>query len=136
MPRTSEERPRRRESEEIEESRNSRRPERKTQGWGAVAKRQADIAERREAAENSVRDFWLKPDETAIIQFLQDEPYCFDAHQVKDRKGNWYIVPCQLNTGRHCVLCSDVAKQTWRAAFKILDHRGSWDKDKKKIQER
>ena len=89
MPRTSEERPRRRRVDEVEDT--SRRTERKTQGWGAVAKRQADIAEKREAAESSVRDFWLKSDETAIIQFLQDEPYCFDAHQVKDKKGNWAI---------------------------------------------
>ena len=70
-------------------------------------------------------------DESARIQFLQDEPYCFDAHQVKDKKGNWVIVPCQLNTGKHCVLCSEGVKQTWRAAFKILDFRGTWDKDKK-----
>lgn len=111
----------------------SSRSERKTQGWGAVAKRQAEVAERREAAENSVRDFWLKPDESAIIQFLQDEPYCFDAHQVKDKKGNWQIVPCQLNNSRHCVLCNEGVKQTWRAAFKIIDYRGSWDKDKKKF---
>lgn len=131
MPRTSEERPsRRRRHEEDEDTRSSRR-ERKSQGWGAVAKRQADIAERKAEMENKVRDFWLKPDESAIIQFLQDEPYCFDAHQVKDKNGNWTIVPCQLNTGRHCVLCSDGVKQTWRAAFKIIDYRGNWDKDKR-----
>lgn len=134
MPRTSEERSsRRRRHDEDEETRSSRR-ERKTQGWGAVAKRQADIAERKAEMENKVRDFWLKPDESAIIQFLQDEPYCFDAHQVKDKNGNWTIVPCQLNTGRHCVLCSDGVKQTWRAAFKIIDYRGNWDKDKKKFK--
>lgn len=130
MPSRSDERLRRRRNES---DGDSRRTERKTQGWGAVAKRQADIAEKREKAENSVRDFWLKPDETATIQFLQDEPYCFDAHQVKDKKGNWATIPCQLNTGRHCVLCSDGVKQTWRAAFKILDYRGSWDSDKKKF---
>lgn len=134
MPRTSEERSsRRRRHDEDEETRSSRR-ERKSQGWGAVAKRQADIAERRAEMENKVRDFWLKPEESAIIQFLQDEPYCFDAHQVKDKNGNWTIVPCQLNTGRHCVLCSDGVKQTWRAAFKIIDYRGNWDKDKKKFK--
>lgn len=134
MPRTSEERSsRRRRHDEDEETRSSRR-ERKTQGWGAVAKRQADIAERKAEMENKVRDFWLKPEESAIIQFLQDEPYCFDAHQVKDKNGNWTIVPCQLNTGRHCVLCSDGVKQTWRAAFKIIDYRGNWDKDKKKFK--
>ena len=63
-------------------SRRSRRGEdstpRKTQGWGAVAKRQAEVAEREESAKNQVRDFWMKPDETATIQFLQDEPYCYD----------------------------------------------------------
>lgn len=127
MPIRDEERPRRRKSEPTGK-------ERKTQGWGAVAKRQADIAERKEASENMVRDFWLKPEESAIIQFLQDEPYCFDAHQVKDKKGNWVLVPCQLNTGRHCVLCSNGVKQTWRAAFKVIDYRGSWDKDKKKFR--
>lgn len=129
MPR-SEERSRRRKHEEDGESRR----ERKTQGWGAVAKRQADIAERKEAAENAVRDFWLKSEETAIIQFLQDEPYCYDAHQVKDKRGNWSVVPCQLNTGRHCVLCSEGVKQTWRAAFKIIDYRGSWDSEKKRFK--
>ena len=57
MPRTSEERSsRRRRHEEDEDIRSSRR-ERKTQGWGAVAKRQADIAERKAEMENKVRDF-------------------------------------------------------------------------------
>lgn len=107
---------------------------RKESGWGAVAKRQAEVAEKREAAENSVREFWLKTDESAIVQFLQDEPYCFNAHQVKDKRGNWTIVPCQLDTRKHCVMCNDGFKQTWRAAFKILDYRGSWDKDKKKFK--
>ena len=130
MPKKEDERPRRRRAEREEEPRSR---ERKTQGWGAVAKRQAEVAEKKERMENAVRDFWLKPDETAIIQFLQDEPYCYDAHQVKDKRGNWNTVPCQLNTGRHCVLCSDGVKQTWRAAFKILDYRGSWDKDKKRF---
>ena len=104
---------------------------RKTQGWGAVAKRQAEVAERKETLDKAVKDFWLKSDETATVQFLQDEPYCFNAHQVKDKKGNWTLVPCQLDTSKHCVLCSSGVKQTWRAAFKILDYRGSWDKDKK-----
>lgn len=132
MPRTSEERLRRRRDDSHEESRV--RTTRKIQGWGAVAKRQADIAEKCEAAENAIREFWLKPDETATIQFLQDEPYCFDAHNVKDNHGNWTTVPCQLNSGKHCVLCSDGVKLTWRAAFKVLDYRGSWDKDKKRFR--
>ena len=121
-------------SSKKEEPRSSRRSERKTQGWGAVAKRQAEVAERKDAAENSVRDFWLKADETSQIQFLQDEPYCYNAHNVKDRNGNFRTVPCQLDNSKHCVLCSDGVKQTWKAAFKILDYRGSWDKEKKKFK--
>lgn len=123
MPIKNEERPRRR-SSSTEDSRS-------TQGWGAVAKRQSDLAARKKDLENTIREFWLGSDETAIIQFLQDEPYCFDAHRVKDKKGNFSVVPCQLNTGRHCAMCSDGAKQIWRAAFKVLDYRGTWDKDKK-----
>lgn len=108
-------------------------PKRKTQGWGAVARRQAEVTERRKAADSAIRDFWLKSDESAVIQFLQDEPYCYDAHQVRDANGVWRIVPCQLNTGRHCTLCTQGVKRTWKAAFKVLDFRGSWDSDKKRF---
>lgn len=124
MPAKAEESPRRR---------GAGKPERKTQGWGAVAKRQAEVAEAKERSENSVRDFWLKSGESAIVQFMQDEPYCYDAHNVRDKKGNWKVVPCQLNTKKHCALCAGGAKQTWKAAFIILDYRGTWNKDKSRF---
>ena len=107
--------------------------ERSTSGWGAVARRQAEIAERRSEMENQVKEFYLKDGESATIQFLHDEPYCYDAHSVRDKNGRFSVVPCQLNTQRRCEMCSRGIKQTWRAAFKILDYRGSWDKDKKKF---
>lgn len=116
------------------EEKSGRRSSRKTSGWGALAKRQVEVAEKKSALENSVRDFWLKDGETAIVQFLQDEPFCYDAHNIKDSKGNWKVVPCQLNNAKHCVLCSDGIKQTWRAAFKVLDYRGNWDKEKSKFK--
>ena len=115
------------------EKRSSRRSERKTTGWGAVARRATEVKERQEEAENKIREFWLKSGETANVQFLQDEPYCFYAHQVKDKNGRWHVVPCQLNTQDSCTLCQQGVKQTWKAAFKILDLRGKWDKDKKKF---
>ena len=123
----------RRRRHDEDEPRSARKKERK-QGWSAVAQRQAEVAENREKSENAVRDFWLKPGETAIIQFLQDEPYCYNAHSVKDKRGNWTTIPCQLDTSRHCVLCSEGSKQIWRAAFKLLDYRGSWDSEKKKFK--
>lgn len=107
--------------------------ERKTNGWGAVARRQAEVKEHREALENQVREFWLRSGESANVQFLQNEPYCFYAHNVKDKNGRWKVVPCQLNTQDSCTLCNSGVKQTWKAAFKILDLRGQWDKDKKKF---
>lgn len=106
----------------------------KRNGWGAVARRQAENEAKAAELDNAVREFWLKDGESATIQFLEGEPYCYDAHNVKDRKGNWTVVPCQLNNSRHCALCADGIKQTWRAAFVILDYRGSWDKDKKKFR--
>lgn len=119
--------------EEVTPRRRGEKSEKRgsSQGWGAVARRQTEMEERKSELENQCREFWLKPGESAVIQFLQDEPYCFDAHQVKDKRGNWQVVPCQLNTARHCTLCSQGVKQTWRAAFKLLDYRGNWDKDKK-----
>lgn len=75
----------------------------------------------------------MKDGESATIQFLHDEPYCYDAHSVRDKNGRFSVVPCQLNTQRRCEMCSRGIKQTWRATFKILDYRGSWDKDKKKF---
>lgn len=106
---------------------------RKSQGWGAVVKRQDDIAKAKESAEKDVREFWLKGGESAQIQFLQDEPYCYDAHTVKDKHGKWTTVPCQLNTKKHCLLCTEGSKQTWKAAFMILDYRGTWNKEKSKF---
>lgn len=132
MPIRETDRPRRRKEEA--ESASSRRSSKKTQGWGAVAKRQEEVAKRKEEAENSIREFWLASGESAIVQLLQDEPYCFDAHQVKNKHGKWTIVPCQLNTGKHCILCSDGVKQLWRAAFKVLDYRGTWDSAKKRFK--
>lgn len=50
----------RRRRHDEDEPRSARKKERK-QGWGAVAQRQAEVAENREKSENAVRDFWLKP---------------------------------------------------------------------------
>ena len=53
---------------------------------------------------------------------------------IKTDGGKWMFTPCQLSTQRHCLVCRDGIKKTWRAAFKILDYRGTWDKDRKKFK--
>lgn len=133
MPYSETPRRRRRESDDDDTPRR-RSSSKKLQGWGAVAHRQAEISEREDELKNIPRDFFLKEGESATIQFLQDEPFCYDAHSVKDKRGNFRYVPCQLNTGKHCVMCAEGVKLTWRAAFKLIDYRGTWDKNKARFK--
>jgi hypothetical protein len=83
--------------------------------------------------DNTPREFWLKSGETAIVQFLSDDPCVVDTHSVWI-DGSWKTIPCQLTTQKHCLMCRDNAKKSWKAYFKILDYRGNWDKDKKKFK--
>lgn len=75
----------------------------------------------------------LKDGEEANIQFLDDDPYSFMAHQLQI-ENRWKTIPCQLEKQRHCTLCDDGSKPIWRAAFRVLDSRGAWDKDKGKFK--
>jgi len=98
-------------------------------GWGAVAKRKE--ATESVSSTDMLWDFKVGDGESVIVQFLDDEPYCYDAHSVKNNKGRWVTLACQLATQGHCLMCEDGNKQTWKAAFKVLDYRGKWDKEKK-----
>lgn len=98
-------------------------------GWDAVVEKKEELDERRNDSYGP-RDFWLLDGETAVIQPLQDEPYCFDAHRVKVR-GKWTHEPCQLTHYKTCQFCDDQVPASWRAAIKVLDYRGNWDKDAK-----
>lgn len=107
--------------------------ERATGGWGGVARRKKESEARAKESEG-IKEFWLKEDEDAIVQFLDDEPVCVDGHSIKDDRGNWDFQVCQLEAHKHCLMCRAGIKKTWKAAFKILDMRGEWDKDKKKYK--
>lgn len=103
-------------------------------GWGVVAKK---AKEQENNAKNSYNEFWLAEGETAVVQFLDDEPFCVEGHTVKNSKGKYTFVPCQLNTKRHCLLCEDGGEHitgSWKAIFKVADFRGSWDADKKRFK--
>lgn len=106
----------------------------KKQGWAAVARRRAEVEERAEIAKTAVRDFFISTGKTAIIQFLQDEPYCFDSHSVEDKWGNFKKAACQCMTKKRCSMCSENWKKSWSAAFKVLDYRGTWDKEAKEFK--
>lgn len=100
-------------------------------GWNAVVNKKAANEELAKAPKKS--DFYLKDGESAQIQFLDDEPYCFNAHSV-NVDGHYKSIPCQLATQKYCTLCDDKNKLGWKAGFRILDFRGTWDKDKKKFK--
>lgn len=98
-----------------------------------MVKRREYRETRKERNENLIREFWLKSGETATIQLLNDEPFVFDGHNVKI-DGDWKTVPCQLVKQRHCLMCRDKVRKAWKAAFKLWDYRGNWDKDKKRFK--
>ncbi len=101
-------------------------------GWAEVTRRQQAMAEEKEDRSSRPFDFFLKAGESAVIQVLNDEPYTFDAHGIKSGT-KFLTLTCQLVTQKTCLMCREKIKQTWKAAFLILDYRGKWDKEKKKF---
>jgi hypothetical protein len=99
-------------------------------GWGKVASKAKQVEDN---AKNNVNEFWLADGESAIIQFYEDEPYCTEGHTVQQGK-KYTFVPCQLTKQRHCLLCEEAVTHSWKAAFKVFDHRGTWDKDKRRFK--
>ncbi len=111
-----------------------RREQSPKSGWAQIAEKKEQMDAEKEDRANKPRDFWLKSGETANVQFLQDEPLIVEGHSIKDNKGNWRFAPCQLSVQRHCLMCADGIYKITKAAFKLLDYRGNWDKDKKKFK--
>lgn len=104
-------------------------------GWGAVEAKKKANEEAREQSKKLLKDFFILDGESAMIQFLHDEPYSLEVHSVRNSKGKFDTIPCQLATQSYCLLCqSGKSKATWRAAFKVLDYRGDWDKENKEFK--
>lgn len=103
-----------------------------SEGWGAVAKRKATQDANSEATK-SIYDFFMGDGDTVQIQFLSKEPYCSDFYRVQIGKKFRYL-NTQLATQKHCLLHQSGLTSTWRAAFKVLDFRGKWDKEKKQTE--
>jgi len=107
----------------------------KKTGWAALAAKKEQIAEEIAEREGQIPEFFLTEDnDTANVQFLSDEPLVVDGHQVKNNKGKWLFTPCQLEKQRSCLMCSEGIKITTKFAFKVLDFRSDWDKDKKRFK--
>lgn len=97
-------------------------------GWGDVAKKKKVVEERKEKSKNNIHDFYIAEDgASAIVQLLDDAPTSYDAHNVKDGKF-FRTYTCQLMAQKHCLMCREGSKITWKYAFKVLDYRGDYDK--------
>jgi hypothetical protein len=72
--------------------------------------------------------FNLKDGESAVIQFLDEEPFCADGHLLGNDHFNFY--PCLKTRQRSCPACDKGVPEAWRVLFRILDDRGTYNKDK------
>jgi hypothetical protein len=79
------------------------------------------------------KELIIKSGEQAIIQVLENDPYVFDAHVVK-ASGRYPTLTCQKEGQAHCLMCNAGLKKTTKAAFRVLDYRGEWDKDRNKYK--
>jgi hypothetical protein len=105
--------------------------QKKLSGWAALKKEKAEADERKKVFDERkdlLPDFYLTDtSNTAQIQFLDDEPICFDAHKIT-LDGRWATVPCQLSTQRHCLMCREDIKQVAQFGFRVMDYRGNYGK--------
>lgn len=120
----------------IKEGKKSKKSKKSTaattgSGWGAVATKKKKNEEARENAGTFTPEFKVKDGESAVIQILNAEPICVDGYNLKNAKGWWKFFPTQLAVQKHCLMKEAGNKSVWRAAFKVLDFRGEWDKEAK-----
>jgi len=107
----------------------------KKTGWAALAQKRQEIKEEQEEREGQIPEFYLtETNDTAQVQFLADEPVVVDGHQIKNNSGKWLFTPCQLEKQRSCLMCSSGIKITTKFAFKVIDFRSDYDKDKKRFK--
>lgn len=120
--------------DEDDEPKKKKKTKTTGKGWEAVAGKTKESKARKENSDG-IREFWLGDGESATVQFITNDPVCLEGHMVKfgdDKNLTW--TPCQLATERHCAMCREGAKKIWKAVFKVLDFRGSWDADKKRFK--
>lgn len=103
-------------------------------GWDAVANRKTFVDKNGYGGDdlkpiyNQMKfSFNLKDGESAVIQFISDQPYCADGFIMSNL--NYAFYPSQRSVQRHDTYAEAGYKSQWRAGFKILDFR-RWDKKK------
>lgn len=83
-------------------------------------------------------NFYLKDGEEIDIVLLDENPFMFWGHTIKCQsqagKTFYRIEQCQKSEQEYCVLCDSdnkaISKPKKIIAFRLLDSRGNWDRDK------
>lgn len=100
-----------------------------TGGWAKLRQKAEERELAKDVLNSKIPNFRIKAGEFAFIQFTHDEPMVVETHQTKNKYGRYETQVCQKETGKHCVMCDKGMGTSTKAAFKVLDFRGRWDKD-------
>jgi len=100
------------------------------EGKARSVEEEAAAKARAQASQNPSRNrFWLAPNKSAKVTFLDSEGFFFREHQLY-LNGSWLNwETCLSDLGEECPPCEDGRKYAYVAAFTIIDH--STYKDKK-----
>lgn len=87
----------------------------------------ANIERAKKEAQKRQNRFYLKPDQSKTIVFLDDEPFCFNEHNPLlngTYKDNWFICRSGMPDDPRCPLCQCRVKRYYVGFLSILDLDG------------
>ena len=92
-------------------------------GYDAFAKKEEEYEERQRSFVNR---FWLPPEKSAKIVFLDDDPVFLDEHQVKIN-GRWNnFFTCLRQLGQNCPLCDELNNRPATTGFYTIIDTTEW----------
>ena len=92
-------------------------------GYDVFAKKEAEFEERQKSFVNR---FWLPPEKSAKIVFLDDDPVILDEHQVKIN-GRWNnFFTCLRQLGQNCPLCDELDNRPATTGFYTIIDTTEW----------
>jgi len=92
-------------------------------GYDVFAKKEEEYEERQKSFVNR---FWLPPEKSAKIVFLDDNPVILDEHQVK-LNGRWNnFFTCLRQLGQNCPLCDELDNRPATTGFYTIIDTSEW----------
>ena len=92
-------------------------------GYDVFAKKEEEYEERQKSFVNR---FWLPPEKSTKIVFLDDNPVILDEHQVKiDGRWNNFFT-CLRQLGQNCPLCEELDNRPATTGFYTIIDTSEW----------